>query len=359
MTTERDNVRQWPADARGVYEVWYTTWNHPRTGQGFWLRFITENPLRADFPTTRSRGLTTPPTPGAASLVEPRGELWFARFDPKRPDKTFAIHRRFPAAQVRSSDAPFGIEIGGAKLAHDHSFGELAGDGHEIRWELRWVPATRTLRQLPDVMYRNGGLGETTVQSPNPRIPLSGTLVVDGEELDFDRAIAGQTHVWGKKHAYSWTWGRCADFSGAPDGLLEILGVRLQRRGLTLPPMTLVALDLDGEHHRLNQFRHVAMNRATWRVGQVAFTGWSPTVKIEGELTCTADQMVNAPYYDPDGTELYCANTEIGDAHVTVYRRSGTRWVLHRRLEARGRAHFEIGSRTRDPDVMRPHVLVP
>jgi len=334
MTTEPDNLRRWAADARGTYEVWYTTWNHPKTDQGFWLRYITENPV--DGP--------------------PRGELWFARFDPARPERTFGIHRRFPDV---ASEVPFALTINGARLAHDRAVGALDGDGHQIRWDLRWEPAPAVLRQLPDVMYAKGGLGETTVASPNPRVPLSGTLVVDGEELTFDRAIAGQTHVWGKKHAYSWTWGRCAEFAGAPDGLLEILGVRLQRRGVTLPPLALVALDLDGEHHRLNQFRHVVRNRATWRTGRVTFSAWSPTVKIEGELTCAPEQMVSAPYLDPDGTQVFCANTEIGDARVVVYKRSGTAWREHRRLEGRRRAHFEIGGRERDPEVTRHHVLVP
>src|SRR6185369_6361740 len=99
------------------------------------------------------------------------------------------------------------------------------------------------------------------------------------------------------------------------------------------------ALDLDGEHHRLNQFRHVVGNRAMWRDGRVRFSAWSPTIKIEGELTCQPEQMVTAPYLDPDGTEVFCANTEIGDAHLTVYRRAGVSWREHRRLQARGRAH--------------------
>src|SRR6185503_988187 len=54
-TTEALNHRQWPADRRGVYEVWYLTWNHAATGQGFWLRYISESP----------------------DVGEPRGELWF------------------------------------------------------------------------------------------------------------------------------------------------------------------------------------------------------------------------------------------------------------------------------------------
>jgi hypothetical protein len=334
--SEADNVRHWPPSTTGVYEVWYTTWNHPTTGEGYWLRFILESPHAA----------------------EPRGELWFARFDPRDPHRTFGIHKHFPIAQAEVSDAPFRISIAGSVLGHSHSSGELEGGGHSVRWDLRWDPAPETLRFLPDVMYLRGGLGETTVHSPNPRVPLSGRLLVDGEEIAFDRAIAGQTHLWGKKHAYSWVWARCAEFTGAPDGLLEILGVRLKRRGVTLPKLVLVHLHEGGERHDLSQFRHVAANRGSWEVGRVTFTARSPRVKIEGELTCTPDDMVNAPYVDPDGTELYCANTEIGSARVTVWKRDGVRWREHRRLESRGRAHFEIGSRTRDPLVARPHELI-
>ena len=335
--TERHNVRHWTNDSRGVYEVWYMTWNHPGTDQGFWLRYITEAPVD-----------------GA-----PRAELWFARFDPKNPARTFGIHKRFPIDQLQSGADPFSLAIAGSRLGHDHAIGQLSGNGHDIRWDLRWDPAAQVLRFLPDVMYARGGLGETTVQSPNPRVAMTGTLVVDGEKLTFDRAILGQTHLWGKKHAYSWTWAHVADFAGAPDALLEITGVRLQRRGTTLPPMMLVALDLDGEQYRMNQFRHVVRNRGTWGNGHVTFSAWSPLVKIEGELTCQPDQMVSAPYLDPDGTEVFCANTEIGDARVTVYRRAGLRWREHRTIEAKRRAHFELGARTRDPAVEREHTLVP
>lgn len=343
--SEADNTRQWTPQQTGVYEVWYTTWNHPGTDQGYWLRFITEVP--------RPGSGGSPPYGEA-----PRAELWFARFDPRDPSRTFGIHKRFRSELLASSASPFKVTIAGCELGHDHSFGELSGGGHDVRWDLRWEPAARTLRQLPDVMYRRGGLGETTVLSPNPRVPLSGTLLVDGEELTFDRAIAGQTHVWGRKHAYAWTWGRCAELAGASDGVLELLSVRLQRRGVTLPPMTLVSLDLDGEQLRWNQFRHVTVNRGSWRTTQVTFSAWSPFAKIEGELRCTPDQMVNAPYVDPDGTALFCANTEIGDARLTVWKRSGSRWKEHRRLEGRHRAHFEVGGRERDPSVTRPHALV-
>lgn len=334
--TEADNHRRFLDAARGVYEVWYLTWNDPASGQGFWLRYTTEAPLDGD----------------------PRAELWFARFDPARPERTFGIHKAFAIDRLASSDAPFELAIGGARLGHDHAAGALAGGGHDVRWDLRWRPADTSLRLLPGVMYGGGGRGDTTVLSPNPRVPLTGRVTVDGEELVLDGAVLGQSHLWGKKHAYSWCWAHCAELTGGRDALLELLGVRLERRGIVLPPLALVTLEVDGERYHLNQFRHVATNRMTWGAGRIAFTAWSPTVKLEGELTAAPARLIATPYLDPDGTAVSCANTEIGDARITVSRRAGLGWREHRRLETRGRAHFELGGRTRDPAVTRDHVRV-
>ena len=330
MSTERDNLRR-----RGGYEVWYLTWNHPGTGQGFWLRHVIES--------------------GHA-------ELWFARFDPRDATRTFGVHRRFAGEPAGGDTAPFRIAIGDATLAHDAARGALVADGHDLRWDLRWTPAAHALRLLPDVIYAGGGLGDTTVQSPSPRAPLSGELVIDGERLVFDGAPVGQTHLWGKKHAFAWTWAHCAELVGTGGGgeraLLELLGVRLQRGGLTLPTLAFAVLELDGESLRLNQLRHLAVNRARWERGRVQFDARGATVRVEGELTCRPEQLIEAPYVDPDGTHLWCANTEIGDARITVWRRTLRGWREDRTLVAAGTAHFEIGRRERDPRVAPTHVLV-
>lgn len=330
--TEHLNHRRWRSP--GTYEVWYLTWNHPQTDQGFWLRYLSEAPVN-----------------GPA-----HGKLWFARFDPRDPRRTFGIHKRMPAPVDREN--PFALTIGDAQLGHDHAVGELAGGGHDVHWDLRWEPAQQAIRHLPDVTYtKYGNLGVTSVLSPNPRVPLSGTVVVDGETLTFDRAVAGQTHVYGRRHATKWTWGRCADFAGAPGAVLEIIGVH-QHRGVQLPRMLWLALDLDGEQHRMTQFRHIVRNRWQANGTHVEFSAWSPTVRVEGELTCRPEDMVLAPYFDPDGTEVFCANTEIGDAHVRVFRRAGLAWREQRVLVGTRRAHFELGGRVRDPAITREHVLV-
>ncbi len=107
MSTEEFNRRHWRE--AGTYEVWYLTWNDPATDQGFWLRYLSEAPVE-----------------GPA-----RGELWFARFDPKDPRRTFGIHKQF--APPTDSAAPFALAIGDAKLGHDHAVGEFAGGDHHVR----------------------------------------------------------------------------------------------------------------------------------------------------------------------------------------------------------------------------------
>ncbi len=134
--------------------------------------------------------------------------------------------------------------------------------------------------------------------------------------------------------------------------------MRMRRRGRVLPPLAMLVLDLDGERHHLNQFRHVAMNRASWAHGHVALTARSALTKIDVELTCPPERMISAPYLDPDGTHVYCANTEIGDARVVVSKRAGLGWREQRTLEGRGTAHFELGGRERDPAVACEHVTV-
>lgn len=340
--SERDNVRRWPVDRRGVYEVWYTTWNDPRTRQGYWLRFIAKSPTPGH------------PVPGFGDA--PFGELWFARFDPAAPQRSFGIHRR--SAAITIADAPFRVTIDGCVQTDASSVGQLAGNGHEVRWDLRWEPGA-TMCWYPDAFYKRP-IAESTALSPNPRVPLSGRLVVDGEEIVLDRVVAGQSHVWGKKHAYAWLWAHCSDLPGSRDTTLEIVAGRMQKRGVVLPVLGGISLVLDGEELSLNSLSHIVRNKFDWSTGRARFRGSSLRTRIEGELSCRPEDMVNAPYMDPDGQGLYCANTCTGDLSLRVWKRSGLSlaWREHRHLQATGRAHFEMGSRERDPRVTTPHVLV-
>lgn len=336
--TSPDNVRRWDGTSRGHFEVWYLTFNHAASQTGYWIRYTLEAPLDG--------------------VGEPYAQLWFAQFDAKDPKRTFGINRKFPIASMTASAEPFGVAIAGNKLGHDRMRGAIAGEGHDARWDLRWAPAARSHRHLPDVMYARGGLGETTVVAPNLHVALVGTLTVDGRTFALDGEPGGQTHLWGRKHANEWAWGHCNAFADRPGAAFETLTVRLKRRGVTLPPLTIMTLYLDGEALAFNQFRHTAGNRGEFGTGFYRFRAWRPTVRLEGEFIARPEDMLVAQYHDPDGAASYCSNTEIGDLRITVFRREGTRWKESDRLVAPRRGHFEVGLRERDPAVVKDHVTV-
>jgi hypothetical protein len=336
LATAADNVRRWDGATPGRYEVWYLTLNHAATQTGFWIRYTLEAPLE-----------------GA-----PYAQLWFARSDARDPRRTFGINRRFPIASMTAAANPFDVAIAGNSIEHDRARGALAGDGHDVRWDLRWTPGATTHRMLPDVMYARGGLGETTALCPNIAAPVTGTIQVDGDAYVVTGERVGQTHLWGSKHAYAWAWGHCNRFDGHDDAWFETLTVKLKRRGVVLPAMTIPALHVDGETHAFNQFHNTPMNRAELGTAHYRFraTGWS--TRIEGEYSCRVDDMVTAHYHDPDGEPSFCANTTVGDLRVTLFRRSGARWREAARLLAPRRGHFEVAGRVRDDAVRKDHVTI-
>ncbi|HVK72388.1 MAG TPA: hypothetical protein VM734_03680 [Kofleriaceae bacterium] len=339
MTTATDNFRRWDGSSRGHYEVWYLTLNDPRTRDGYWIRYTLEAPHDG--------------------VGEPYAQMWFARFSAGDPRRTFGINRKLPIASLTATTDPFAVAIGANRLTHDGARGAVSGDGHAAEWDLRWTPSERTLRQLPSVMYARGGLGETTVLSPNVDVAIHGSITVDGERFELAAAPGGQTHLWGKKHAHAWGWGHGNAFDDHPGAALEVLAVRLKRGGVLLPPMTVCTLRLDGEDLAFTRFDQALLApTAELGTGRFWFSAGSLTTKVEGEFSCRPEDLVRAHYHDPDGEPSYCHNSCVADLRVTVFRRSRGRWREDVRLLAPRRGHFEIAARTPDPAVTNEHVTV-
>jgi len=333
----RDNVMVWDHHHAGHYEVWYLTLNHRPSRTGFWIRYVIEAPRAG----------------------EPYGMLWFARFDSRDPARTVALHTIVPIATLHDSAVPFKIQLGDGELGHDHARGAIRGDGHDVSWDLSWIPSPTTHHHLPGIFYGRT-LSDTTVLSPNLDVPFRGSITVDGQSFALDGMPGCQTHLFGRKHAHAWAWGHCNAFEGRHGVAFETLSVQIQKRGVITPPMTLLALYLDGEAHHLTALRHILGNRSRFGTAHYEFTGRSRTLRIDGEFRCRPEDMVLAPYVDPDGEPSYCANTCVADLELVYRKRDGLlgRWSAPERLFSGKEAHFEVGSRQPDPAIARPHVKV-
>ena len=95
--------------------------------------------------------------------------------------------------------------------------------------------------------------------------------------------------------------------------------------------------------------------------GLFRFSGVGRRIKIEGEMRCRPEDMVQAVYEDPDGEAVFCHNTEVADASLTFWiRRSlGAPFKKIGRLTSRGTGHFEYASRLPDGHITRRHITVP
>ncbi len=340
MDTAEANRMRWQFQRRH-YEVWYATLTHLATKTGFWIRYTLEAP-------TEGHG-------------EPYAQLWFARFSPDS-ERSFGFNRKLSIAELRQEPSPFRLRLGDNELTDGGMKGRLAGEGHEASWELSWKPAAAAHHHLPSPLYK-AAFAETLVLSPSLNVPVSGRIVVDGETYALDGDPLGQTHIWGKKHAYSWAWSHCNAFEGARGAALETLSVRLRRGAVVLPKLTLLSLYLDGEDPAELHFRELwqlPLARSEYGTGRYHLAAVNAELKIEAELTCRPDDMIMAEYVDPDGEPAYCHNTEHADATVKIQRRSPFvgRFRDWRTLTCRGGAHFEWAARAGDPLVRKRHVPI-
>ncbi len=347
MKSRFDNNMAWDLGP-GHYEVWYLTLAHRESGTGFWIRYTLESP---DVNTGRAYA-----------------QLWFARGDHGRPERTFGFNRRFPIESLIPRRDPFELRIGDAVLTNQSLRGALAGDGHDVTWDLRFVPASCTHYHLPDFAYlRRGTLVDTVVFSPNLSIALTGTITVDGETYDLRGSPGGQTHLYGRKHAYAWAWAHCNAFDsgeGHEAAVMEALTVQLRRGPVLLPQMTLVTVypdGLGGEALSFNKVVNLPRNRAEYGTGYYRLVGEGVTAKAEVALSCRPEDMVRAEYVDPDGEPAYCHNTVVARCEVKLSRRSfpGADWQPWRTLATDHGASFEWAGRAGDSQVRQHHVALP
>ena len=331
----------------GHYEVWFLTLTDRQNKTGYWIRYTLESPEPGHGP--------------------PYAELWFCRSDGNDPGANFGFHRRFDISQLSCQHRPFVLRVGPGELGHGHATGSLSGDGHDVSWDLCWEGLQTTHRLLPSVIYSNPlGLAETVLLSPNHSIFVSGTIVIDGQRISLQKVPGGQSHLWGKKHAYGWAWARCNAFDQHGDGpqpaVLEALTVRM-RRGPLVVPLSVLSLYPEGLKASEIAFRHftnMPLISADYRTGQYVISARGLCHAVDAQFQCSAADMVRTEYVDPDGSPAY--NHYAGTASCTVHLKSRPHplrpFEVVRTWHSDRGAQFEWAGRAGDSQVQTQHVLV-
>lgn len=316
-----ENRMRWDRRRSGFMEVWYATALHRATGCGVWFRYT-----------------LTAPTAGP-----PYCELWGFVFDPDRK-RNFATKERLSIARLaepNGRDDGALVRIGDAWLSETHLEGELTHDDRSLTWSLDLDPADRCLQHLPAQIRKRAERTASVVCSPNLAAAFSGTVTIDGETLAFEDEPGCQSHRWGRRHPLTWAWAHCSDFVEG-DAVFEGVAAKAPI-GPLRPTTTFLYLGYKGIDLEFNELRWALLAKSRYALPTWAFTARTEDWKIVGAARGSIDDFVQVTYMDPDGSARYCANSEIGDLAIEVYRRSTNRWVHDGSLTSRGTAHLEFG----------------
>lgn len=317
-----ENRMRWDRRRHGFMEVWYSTLNHRDSGTGLWLRYTITAPFER--------------------LGAPYCELWGFFFDPDGK-LTFGGKRRHPIELLGGSDSGALVRIGDAWLSENHLEGEVTSGERSLAWSLDFEPADRCYQHLPPLLRSRAEKRVSTVCSPNLSVPFTGSVGLDGLSFEFDGERGCQSHRWGRRHARSWAWAHCSRFEGAHDAVFEGLAARTVVGPLPAPTMTFLLLSYEGEEMAFNEIKWALKAKSRYEMPTWAFTARNEDFKITGAARATIDRLLQVRYQDPDGAPHYCANSEIADLAVEIYRLEGSQWRHFGSLTALRTAHVEFG----------------
>jgi hypothetical protein len=317
-----ENTMRWNRSDAGFMEVWYSTINHSETGGGLWLRYTITAPRRGT----------------------PYCELWGFFFDPSNK-RTFAGKQRFSIDVLgRERDDGALVRIDKAWLSEQHLEGQVQDEsGRVLQWSLDLEPSDRCFQHLPQPLRQRVEQRVSTVCAPNLSVPFTGSVILDGDELGFERVRGSQAHRWGRAHAQSWAWAHCDGFEGHPDAVFEGLAARARLVGLPAPTMTFTYLRYDGNDIEFNSLKHSLQAKSRYEMPTWAFSAQNDAFKIIGAARALPERMVQVAYEDPDGSQRHCANSEIGDMGIELFRKERGMWRHIDSLTCLRSAHLEFG----------------
>ncbi len=303
----------------GHYESFYIKATRPGGGQAIWIRH------------------TVHKRPGE----EPNGSLWFTLFDADAPGPR-ATKVTVPAAEV---SAPAGgyIEVAGARLEPGRARGGVETAELAASWELEFDSEAEAFHHLPYQFLYGAPLPKTKFLSPYPDARYSGTVTVDGLELEVDAWPGMIGHNWGAEHAERWTWIQANEFREG-DGYFDAALGRIKVGPWTTPWVGNGILAIDGETHRLGGFDRIRSTKIEDEPTACEFEMAGKEIKLRGRVSSEPRNFVAWVYADPKGPEHNTLNCSISDLELTIERKGAE----PRRLECVGAAAYEIGMRETD-----------
>jgi hypothetical protein len=190
-------------------------------------------------------------------------------------------------------------------------------------WDLRWEPRAGEVAYLPARWLYDRRVPRSNAAALLPAASVSGSLVLDGDEVALDGWEAMVGHNWGSEHAHQWCWMHAGRLGDDGRGWLDLALVRIRIGPLVTPWIASGAIDLDGRRYTPAPLHRVTCEHAGERTtARVALSsGAAATV----ELTAPRTGTVTWDYESPRGPGRIVSNCSVADARIAVETTSDTR----------------------------------
>ena len=311
-----------PGESGGLYESYFLRGNHPERLLAFWIRYTIFCPK--------------------GRPQEAQGELWAIYFDGET-SKVSAVKESRPITECQFSRDCLDVRIGSATLTDGALDGRAASAEHAVSWRLTFASGGAPLLLLPEAMY-SGGFPKAKALVAQPNAVFSGTLTVDGREIDIKGWRGSQNHNWGSRHTDRYVWGQVAGFDNAPQAFLECATAQVRVGPFWSPRLTLLVLRDGDEEIALNGLLQAARAQGDYDFFTWTLDSRSPQARLHGRIEAPAAAFVGLNYLNPPGGSKTCLNTKLASAEFTLERpgRPAKTFVT------RSRAAFEILTDRRD-----------
>lgn len=328
---ELDNIVRWDGKRHPFYEEFFIRLNLKSRPYSLWLRYTLFAPRKE----------LGPPTAG----------LWAIFFDHESPEKNAAAKQIVSIDQTVIERDIFYFQIREAAIYNSGARGQVSSGGHEISWDLQYLPNPSSFRLYPYSFYYLG-FPKTKLISPNWSIRAEGRMSVDGESFEFRDAPGCQAHLWGSKRVEHWAWAHCNTFLEDPGAVLEILTTQFPIGKKMLRPVTLICLSLgDGRQIKLNRMIHWFLNKSRYDLAGWEAEGERGHWRVQVRVNSSPEAMVGVTYNDTDGSKLYCYHAEAAGFTVELFEQRGGAYKKVKTLTSPRAGAFEVAERTPVPDL--------
>jgi hypothetical protein len=309
-----------PPDA-GHYESFYLKAAAPEGGRSVWIRHtVHQRPNR-------------PPT----------GALWMTWFDTSR-GAPVAAKQQVAAAELSVPDDSY-IRVAESEIAPGRAQGQVATDGVEASWNLRFTDFSGPLRHFPSPWMYERPLPRTKLLSPHPCVTFDGILEVGDERIELAAWPGMVGHNWGAEHAETWIWihGATIDDDGTR-GYVDLGGGRVKVGPLLTPWVINGEILHRGERLRVGGLGKLPRTRVETEPTRCELTAAGSGLVARASIVSPRSQVVGWIYADPVGPDHHSLNCSVADLDLVVERRRGADFAI--RVE--GAATYELGTRRTD-----------